>query len=54
MNFEDAFTFKDRTQAESFVEDFFDVLEHALILKLLDESLGRAKGQKRTRSRLGI
>ena len=32
MNFEDAFTFKDRTQAESFVEEFFELLEHALIL----------------------
>ena len=32
MNFEDAFTFRGRTQAESFVEEFFDLLEHALIL----------------------
>jgi hypothetical protein len=32
MNFDDAFTFKDAEQAKAFVDEFFDVLRHALIL----------------------
>jgi hypothetical protein len=31
-NFRDAFTFKDTKQAKAFVDEFFDVLTHALIL----------------------
>jgi hypothetical protein len=32
MNFEDAFTFKDRAQADKFYDEFFNVLKNALIL----------------------
>lgn len=31
-NFDDAFTFKNTEQANAFVDEFFDVLRHALIL----------------------
>lgn len=31
-NFRDAFTFKDTDQAKAFVDEFFDVFRHALIL----------------------
>lgn len=32
MNVDKAFTFKDRTQAKEFIDEFFDVLRHALVL----------------------
>jgi hypothetical protein len=32
MNTDKAFTFRDRTQAKTFIDEFFDVLRHALIL----------------------
>ena len=32
MHVDDAFTFKDTEQAKAFVDEFFDVLRHALIL----------------------
>ena len=32
MNVDKAFTFRDRTHAEGFIDEFFDVLRHALIL----------------------
>jgi hypothetical protein len=31
-NFDEAFTFKDRSQAKAFIDEFFDVLRHVLIL----------------------
>jgi hypothetical protein len=32
MSVHEAFTFKDRTQAKDFIDEFFDLLRHALIL----------------------
>jgi hypothetical protein len=32
MSVQEAFRFKDRTQAKDFIDEFFDVLKHALIL----------------------
>jgi hypothetical protein len=32
VNVDKAFTFRDRTQAEDFIDEFFDVVRHALIL----------------------